>query len=224
MAITDDNPIRLQIPRPYRRPQLPIESKLVLPLPGGISESFLSTLLRRRSAEHFPALSVESLSTWLHFCGSIQSVHAEDQNRQRRYVASFGGLHALSILLGQPDNSWSVYLPEHHMLGSLRVHISTARSLRASAETHYNSSAATLVVLVANENLVSAYYDNARDLISREAGVLLGHGSLVAASLGLAFRILGGSGSPWGEQMISEAPFNVRSVGMAWLGASRNGR
>jgi hypothetical protein len=67
---------------------------------------------------------------------------------------------------------------------------------------HYNTSAATLVVLLANEDLVSAYYENARDLVAREAGVLLGHGSLVAASLGLAFRILGGSGGPWAEQMM----------------------
>jgi hypothetical protein len=222
MATINPNPVRLLSPKPYNRLQLPVATELSLPAPNGITRSFLSAMLLRRSAEQFSIISSSALSTWLHFSGSIQSLNAIDPNRQKRYVASFGGLHPTQILLGNPDHSWAVYLPERHMLGRLHVQSSAAQALRESAERHHSAPNATLVLLISDEGLVSAYYDNARELIVRDAGVLLGHGSLVAASLGLAFRILGSCGSPWAEEMIVAAPFKLKAVGMAWLGALGN--
>jgi hypothetical protein len=222
MEIIDSNPIRLSQPQNYRRAGLSTQGKIHLPPPKGIGGTFLSALLARRSAEQFAKIPIQSLSTWLHFCCSIQSINSTDPNRQKRYVASFGGLHAAQILLGRPDHSWSVYIPEEHALGELHVDRTTALSLRDSAQKHCVASDATLVLLLSEDDLVSAYYTNAQELASRDAGVFLGHGSLVAASLGLSFRILGGSGSPWAEEMLLDEPVNVRAVGMAWLGASEN--
>jgi hypothetical protein len=222
MEIIDSNPIRLSQPQNYRRAGLSTKGKIHLPPPKGISGTFLSALLARRSAEQFAKIPIQSLSTWLHFCCSIQSINSTDPNRQKRYVASFGGLHAAQILLGRPDHSWSVYIPEEHALGELHVDRTTAQSLRDSAQKHCVAPDATLVLLLSEDDLVSAYYTNAQELASRDAGVFLGHGSLVAASLGLSFRILGGSGSPWAEEMLLDEPVNVRAVGMAWLGASEN--
>ena len=222
MEIIDLNPIRLSQPQKYSRAGLSTQAKIHLPPPKGISGTFLSALLARRSGEQFAKIPMQSLSTWLHFCCSIQSVNSTDQNRQKRYVASFGGLHAALILLGAPDHTWSVYVPEEHALGKLKVDHTTAQSLRDSAQKHCIAPDATLVLLLSERDLVSAYYTNAQELASRDAGVFLGHGSLVAASLGLSFRILGGSGSPWAEEMLLDEPLKVRAVGMAWLGASED--
>jgi hypothetical protein len=223
MKTTDGDPIRLDEPRPYRRPLFPRKTEIALPPPRAINVSMLRALLRRRSGEDFEPISDQALSNWLHFCFSIQSVNAEDSNRQRGYVGSFGALHATHILLGKPNHLWSVYLPETHSLGSLSVNLSAAKSLRELAVSHYISATGTLVVLLANIDLVSAYYEQFRELLQKDAGVQLGHASLVASGLDLSFRILGSNGSPWAQHLVPDVPFSTSAVGLAWIGGQSNG-
>jgi hypothetical protein len=223
MAITDNGPIRFAIPRAYRRPSFPIAEILTLPNVKAPACSLLSALTERRSADLFFPIHLNALATWLYFSSSIQSVGKTDRNRQQRYVPSFGALHATHILLGQPDHSWSVYLPERQALGKLTVEPAGARRLRESAEDHYFAPDAVLVLLLSNVDLASSYYDLCNDLLLREGGVIQGHASLVAAGLGLSCRILGGTGAPWGEVLIPRLPFRAMSVGTSWIGAARNG-
>ena len=222
MKITDDNPIRLPEPRPYRRPLFPRQREIALPPARAINVSMLRALVCRRSGEEFPPISAQTLSSWLHFCFSIQSINSEDRNRQRGFVASFGALHPTHILLGKPDHLWFVYLPETHSLGTVSVNASAAKSLRELAESHLASATGVLVVLLANTDLISAYYEHFRELLLKDAGVQLGHASLVAAGLNLSFRVLGSNGSPWAEQLALDVPFSTAAVGMAWIGEQQN--
>jgi len=179
----------------------------------------LNSLINRRSALDFEAIAEQDLATWLYYCSSIQSVNQLDENRRRGFTASFGALHAVHLLIGRPDGTWNVYLEERHSLGVVPVREENASALRENADSYHSGNNATLVVLVANIDLASAYYEQFDSLLLREAGVILGHAALVSSGLGLSFRILGGNGSPWALTMLQSIPFTARAIGMAWIGA-----
>jgi hypothetical protein len=218
MANIDAEPIRLDPTEPSRRRPIPATLKIPLKQPSEISSPFTEVLARRRSAEQFSEITLEGLSTWLYYVASIQSVQASDSNRQRRFVGSFGALHPAHILLGMPDHNWFAYLPGEHSVGQLRVVAEAAAELRTKAMGFYRAESATLFALLCDVDLVATYYCNASELILRDAGVLLGHAALVASSVGLAFRILGTTGSDALERLISNLPFTPMSVGLALVG------
>jgi hypothetical protein len=149
MASIEDDPIRLEAPGPYTRRQLPLQHETHLPSPVELRGSVIAALAQRRSAEVFTPISTDALATWLHYTTSVQAVNAEDPNRQRRYVASFGALHPAHIVLGSPNGSWNAYVPERHVLGNLQVDQVTAAALRAKAQQCFGTEDATLVVLIA---------------------------------------------------------------------------
>jgi hypothetical protein len=82
----------------------------------------------------------------------------------------------------------------------------------------FGSCEATLVALISDRDLVGSYYANASALILRDASVLLGHAALVAAALGLAFRILGSTGTSSLENVVSNLPFRPMASGLALIG------
>jgi hypothetical protein len=161
---------------------------------------------------------LEDLATWLYYTGAIQYYHAEDPNRQRRFVGSLGALHPAHIILGEPNGTWSAYIPERHALGHLHVDEDVASKLRTRAEQYFKSAIAILIVLVSDSNLVENYYQNADGLVLRDAGVLLGHAALVAAALGFTFRILGGTGGRLVEEVVRDLPFKPVATGLALIG------
>lgn len=216
MASTEDEPIRLATRSVTKRSRLPIIRRIVLPEPRPIEISFILSLARRRSTEKFGAINFVDLATWLYYCSSVQSFHSEDANRQQRFVASFGALHPAHILLGDPNGEWFTYVAEEHVLGEIAVSAQTALNVRNTALQLYAAPQAMLVCLVSDLDLVERYYDNARGLILRDAGVLFGHCALVAAALGIGFRILGSMGS---EQIVLDAPFRAAATGLAWIGS-----
>jgi hypothetical protein len=218
MASTENRPRRLEIAGPYKRLLVPTVQETRLPPPGPIRSSFLSALSRRRSADAFTSISFEDLATWLHYTAILQAVNAEDSNRQRRFVASFGALHPAHIVLGKLDNTWSVYVPQKHALGDLDVDASAATALRADADSCFATNEAMLVALISDHDLASNYYDDPLSLILRDGGVLLGHAALVAAALGLAFRILGSTGTSAAEGLLKNLPFKPVAAGLAWIG------
>jgi len=219
MANIDAEPIRLAPVAPARRCQIPVIQKILLGEPKQISTKFTDALRARRSAENFGTISPEDLSTWLYYAASIQSVQTSDTNRQRRFVGSFGALHPAHILLGTPEQRWFTYVSAEHSLGELSVHSEISSALRAKAMQFYCAENATIVGLLCDVDLVNTYYGNASDLVMRDAGVLLGHASLVASSVEIAFRILGATGSGLMERLVCNLPFTPLSVGMALVGA-----
>jgi hypothetical protein len=218
MESIEAEPIKREAPGPYRRSQLRLLRERPLPPPSRIRGSFLAALAERRSAEVFRPIATHELSTWLHYTASIQAVHVQDPNRQQRFVGSFGALHPTHIVLGQSDETWRAYVPAEHVLGDIRVDPFAAAMLRTKARQYFPAEDATLIVLVTDADLANHYYLNPQSLMLRDAGVLLGHAALVAAALGLGFRILGGTGTPLIEKLIPDLPFTPAATGLAWLG------
>jgi hypothetical protein len=218
MASIDREPKRLDPQAPPRRCPLPTTGTIRLVKPSSIALPFDAALRRRRSSEQFPTATFVDLSTWLYYVGAVQSVRAGDSNRQRRFVGSFGALHPAHILLGMPDHTWFAYLPREHSVGQLPVVQEAARELRIKAMQFHCAESATIVALLCDLDLVATYYKNASDLILRDAGVLFGHAALVASSVGLAFRILGTTGSEELEQLVCTLPFKASSAGLALVG------
>ena len=220
MANIDDEPIRLSAPGRYRRLRLVTVREIPLPPPSFMQTSFLIALDQRRSAEEFDPISLEELSTWLHYTAGIQQVNVQDQNRQRRYVGSFGALHPAHIVLCTPNGECFAYIPEKHALGDLAANKDAALKLRTKAEQYFSSDNAILIVLVSDGDLVENYYRNVAGLVLRDAGVLFGHAALVAAALGLAFRILGGTGANLIAHVLPNLPFKPVATGIALIGRS----
>ena len=221
MASIEDEPIRLEAPGPYTRSQLPMLRETPLPPTLQLRSSFITALAQRRSAEVFTPISADELATWLHYTTSVQAINAEDPSRQRRYVASFGALHPAHILLGSPNGSWNAYVPGRHALGELPIDLVSAAALRAKAQQHFQTEDATLVALLSDSDLGAHYYLNPLSLMLRDGGVLLGHAALVAAALGLGFRILGSTGTPFLEHLVRDLPFKPVATGLAWVGGGR---
>jgi len=218
MTSIEGEPERLNPTAPPQRRPIPILETIPLPKPVEISATLSEALNERRSAEVFSPVSVEELSTWLYNIASVQAVHASDRNKHRRFVGSFGALHPAHIILGAPAQRWFVYLPREHSVGRLNVDVTIGEQLRANAMEFHRAESATLVALLSDSDLVAAYYKNAAQLVIRDAGVLLGHAALVASGIGMAFRILGGTGSRLLEKLIWDLPFTPISAGLALVG------
>lgn len=221
MANTDGEPIRLEDVGPYFRAQLPFVREVSLPSAPRIRAQFHDVLELRRSAEVFAPIAAEDIAAWLYYTLAVRAINSDDANRQRRYVASFGALHPTHVLLGEPDGTWSAYIPERHALGILRVDTPSAQALRTRAQQCFQTQDATLVALLADSDLSTHYYTNPLSLMLRDAGVLFGHAAMVAAALGLGFRILGGTGSPFAERLVPGLSFRPVATGLAWIGSGR---
>jgi hypothetical protein len=220
MANISDSTRRRDPPGSYVRQQPPLIGIESLPPPIPISSSLIDALDRRRSAEAFGRIDRTMLSSWLYYVAHSEHVHRDDLNRERRSVASFGALHPVHIVLGEPTGEWSVYIPRHHIIGRVDVNAKAANSLLDFAKTLFKTSDAILVALLADLTLAENYYDSPQELLLRDGGVLYGHAALVASGLELGFRILGETGSPYLEQLLSNLPFTPMAVGLAWIGGA----
>jgi hypothetical protein len=213
-----EEPIRISSPKQHRCRWPRFTNLTKLPPPRGVDRSLLSILSTRRSATTFGPLSLEDLSSWLYFTASSQDRNREDENRKRGFAPSFGALQSTHFLVGTPANSWSLYLPAEHCLAHLDDVLAAGRNLRSLAMGLFEAPAACTLALVNDDDLVSDYYEHPESLQLREAGVLLGHGALVAEAWGLPFRILGALGSPWSNALLANVPVKLTATGIALLG------
>jgi hypothetical protein len=197
---------------------VPCQGIVNLPQPTDSVCTFTDVLKRRRSADSFPPLSDAGLSTFLHDVASLQQLDLLDGNRQRRFVPSMGALHPAHLLIYRPQKGWFVYLPEPHALGVLTVERDSAAALRDIVREHHPSETATVLCLLSDCTLAGNYYEHYISLLLKDAGVLLGHASLVAAAHNLAFRILGRNGTHAVNGLVPGLPFKVLASGLALLG------
>ena len=220
MASTEADPLPRTERRPYRRFELSIGLEEALPEPAALNVSQHEVLYRRRSADRFGSICMEDLSTWLKYTCGLQARRVGDFNRQRRFVGSFGALHPSHVLLGSPDSSWVTYIPERHSLGRIQVDQEVAQRLRCRAEQCHPGDDGTLITLLADLDLAESYYVRPAPLLLRDGGVIFGHGSLVAAAIGIPFRILGIVGTGIVESLLPNLPFRCFGTGLAWIGGS----
>ena len=222
MENIEDETIRLEKPGSYTRRAVPCLGIVELPQPSVSQFLFSEVLTRRRSADAFLPLSDEGLSNFLHDVASLQQVDLSDNNRQRRYVASMGALHPAHLLLYRPRKGWFAYLPERHALGVLAVDQDSANAVRDIVRDHHPSETATVLCLLSDSDLVGNYYQHYHSLLFKDAGVLLGHASLVAAAHNLAFRILGRNGIKAVNALVPGLPFRSLASGLALLGQAEH--
>lgn len=218
MENIESETVRLEKSGNYQRRSLPSQKVVHLPQPSHSSLLFSEALRRRRSADFFLRLSDEGLSNFLYDVASLQQLNSSDRNRQKRYVPSMGALHPAHVLLYRPGNGWFVYLPECHALGLLNVNVDAATKVRNIVSEHYPSESATLICLLSDCELAANYYQHYISLLLKDAGVLLGHASLVAAAHNLAFRILGRNGLHAVDTLVPDLPFKSLPSGLALLG------
>ena len=91
--------------------------------------------------------------------------------------------------------------------------------IRNRALQLFRAPEATLVALLSDFDLAANYYENVSSLVLRDAGVLFGHGALVAAAMGISFRILG---SMRGTEIVGGLPFRSVASGLAWIGGKED--
>ena len=113
---------------------------------------------------------------------------------------------------------WFAYLPERHALGVLAVDQDSATAIRDIVRDHHPSETATVLCLLSDSDLAGNYYQDYVSLLFKDAGVLLGHASLVAAAHNLAFRILGRNGIKAVTDLVPGLPFRSLASGLALLG------
>jgi hypothetical protein len=217
--VNTEDVIRRSTPGGYFRRRVPVVSSVPLPPPLSSHRSFAATINGRESAGAFSPPTISELSSFLHYVSGIRRMDSTDANRQKRFVASMGALHPAHILVYLPDEGWRAYLPEGHALGSLQVNTESSAQLLDLVDQHLPGHRAAILCLLSDRDLASNYYDNYVPLLLRDAGVLLGHASLVAAAHELAFRILGRTGTIAAESLIPLLPFRPLATGLALLGA-----
>lgn len=210
--------IRLENPGDYRRKSLPNRGVATLPEPRHCQINFSEVLRRRRSADFFPPITHARLSSFLYDVAYLQESDRQDPNRQKRYVPSMGSLHPAHLLIYRPDEGWFAYLPEVHALGTLDVNTRSALAVANLVREHHPTKTATVLCLLSDCDLAGNYYEHYIPLLIKDAGVLLGHASVVAAAHDLAFRILGRTGTWAVETLIPGLPFKPLATGLALLG------
>lgn len=214
-----EDAIRRVQPGPYQRLKLPIISSIALPAPNPATCSFAAAHSGRVSGDVFGSPTNDELSDFLKDVFSIRSVDRNDRNRQKRCVASMGALHPAHLLLYHRVIGWCAYAPEEHSLGRLPVNEANSKHLLQLADEHLPGHEAAVICLLSDCDLASNYYENYVPLLFRDAGVLLGHAALVAAAHGLAFRILGRTGTITAESLVEGVRFRPLATGLALLGS-----
>jgi hypothetical protein len=218
--VNTEDSIRRREPGKYERQSLPILSSTPLPAPHTAKCAFAAALEKRVSGDSFGSPTNEELSDFLNDVSGIRFVDRDDHNRQKRCVASMGALHPAHFLVYRPTTGWQVYVPEEHSLGHLAVNEANSRRLLDLVDEHLPGHQAAVICLLSDCDLAGNYYENYAPLLFRDAGVLMGHASLVASAHGLPFRILGRTGTDIAESLVRGVSFRLLATGLALLGST----
>ncbi|KFX12322.1 MULTISPECIES: dehydrogenase [Pectobacterium] len=223
MTWTDlGNPYPRAEPRPYKPVEWSIGSPFYLPAPTEQISllPFDAVIERRRTRRQFGLVNISTLSHWLWLTGREQ---AQGHSRygfslNKRPVSSAGAIHPIHIILSLPDkDGWYLYLPDQHALAKLEQKNIPRASIRAELLPVIDVQEGITIRLVAEPGKTSAKYENAASLVWRDAGVLIGHMSLVAEALACNFCPLGITGHEWCQN--SELQDSLAGVGLAIIGS-----
>jgi len=214
------NPIPHETPlqhKPYEWPVTDIEylvepKELALPS----LEKVIST---RRTRRTFAPLDQAHLAAFLWLsCRTI----ARGTNRlgfsitQRPYPSS-GAIHPIHLLISDNKGGFRRYDPDRHALTTLESKNGSFIGIWQSISQVLEPERSTALVLAAEPAKIYTKYKFGNSLIWRDAGVLIGHMSLVSTGLNLNFCPLGITGEPWVSGLDKNG--NLVGVGVALLGS-----
>ncbi|BCM91825.1 hypothetical protein IAD21_03702 [Abditibacteriota bacterium] len=219
--------IPLGNPHPSKQPVIykpivwSIGKTIELPTPKNLPKQDLNEIISsRRTRRTFEPLSLQELSNML-WCSAKCQKEAESPfgfALEWRPVPSGGAIHPIHIAVLVPDESliW-LYNPRTHCLSEIQQSQEIVNGLRDHVATLLSPQMATVLLFVAEPGKTLAKYADGCSLIWRDAGVLLGHLSIVTEAMNLNYCPLGITGEPWGSQLDSNG--QLVGVGVALVGA-----
>ncbi len=202
----------LQWPTGTRRSLCPYSQPLPLDLTRLLEE-------RQTSREFNGELTDEMLGGFLWLACRNRSLRPSPYGvpQESRPHPSAGGMHPIHVFIAKPDGPWHRYDPVEHALVEVPASDQSARDSRAQANMLVHLDRGTLIGLLAEPGKTSAKYENHDSLVWRDAGVILGYMSVVAAALRLSFCPLGALGEPH-LSSISPDPTRVHAAGLSIVG------
>ncbi len=231
--------ISLNSPKPltnaleYSDFKYPIVDRFYLDTPTEMNEiDFFSVLLERKTRRDFSHLTLNYLSSLLWYSAHIKknSLEKDQVPWQHRPVASAGGCHPIDIVIFRPcKKGWLSYIydPYAHCICSLSISESLIELFLMEIDSVVPLQQATLFWFVAQAGKTLSKYENGDSLVWRDAGVLLGHLTLVAEALGLSCCPVGITGDAELDEILpssgkltgmggclfgTNADFNTRSM------------
>lgn len=137
-----------------------------------------------------------------------------------RPTPSAGALHPVHVLLqAGPGCAWQRYCAGRDALVSISgLHADEPRHALAS---YVNPSSSAILLFAADVGATFSKYRDGGSLVWRDAGVLQGYLTFLAAALGLDVVLLGATGEPWVRRFVRSGM--VVGVGSALVGRAREG-
>lgn len=214
------NPIPLERHGQYEPYEWPSQDIEYLTVPADLALQALDKIVyARRTRRTFGLLSREQLAQFLWL--SCRTIAKGDDRLgfsiTQRPAPSAGAIHPIHLILGDKNNDWLRYDPDHHGLASLRTNGGVLAELWQAIEPVVDPEAGTALLFVAEPGKIYAKYESGNSLIWRDAGVLMGHMALVAEALQLNFCPLGITGEPWICRL--DVQRQLVGVGVALLGS-----
>jgi len=156
---------------------------------------------------------------WLACRNRSSRPSAYGPNQESRVHPSAGAMHPIHVLIAREIGPWLRYDPLEHALVELPDSSASAGASRAAAGSTVELAHGTLIGLVAEPGKTAAKYEHHESLVWRDAGVVLGYLSVMAAALGLAFCPLGITGQPYLTAQLPNA-FALQAVGLSVVGGT----
>ncbi|NHC06402.1 nitroreductase family protein [Azonexus fungiphilus] len=219
--------IELGNPTPHTAPQhyTPINWQVgeahYLPIPEQLIKApFGEVISARRTRRSFGPISANDLGAllWASCRVEREGHHELGFSLTLRPVPSAGAIHPIHVIANGPaDANWWLYNPSEHRLEQLVEVDPALADVRSMLENIVPPRDATILLFAAEPGKTFAKYAEACSLLWRDAGVLIGHLSLVAEALGLSFCPLGVTGDQWVKKLNQQG--HLAGVGMALVGS-----
>lgn len=187
-----------------------------------IKQDFSATVEKRRSCRNIGVLSVREIANVLGFALAPRFVRDNDLgHRHQSPTISAGALHSVEIIIVDWRGSKRAlrYSRTDHSIDALKIEDTSALSrFVMHFQAVLDVKAATAIVLLGDIRRISAFYENAETLLSRDAGAILQSLSLCAAAYRIGFCPLGILGSEV-VNALGMTTADVRPLGVAAIGS-----
>jgi SagB-type dehydrogenase family enzyme len=219
-----NDPVPLHEVRRYTPYEWPIRAVEFLDVPRN-SEcgDILHVLERRKTERSLGNISQNALAElmWHTARGKSWGDASLGFPLSQRPTPSAGSIHPIHVLIHRPGSLYCHrYIPEHHALAELANSEVISFQIRESLNNFFPCPDAAAIFFIAEPGKTAAKYLNPESLIWRDAGILQGTLSIVAAAMNLGFCLLGATGQTIARSLDDEG--RLQGVGIALVGEVKN--